>query len=519
VLKLEVMLPGARGILARPSRSFSRVGLGADSPVVLEYQAELQGRINALGSQGAATLQSATGIDVTQGRVASGAAAALSLAQGGFDPTSSDDEGKLVAAISGGLCLIPAVGPILGASVEGLYQVGEAISCPLMKVVSSLGIGPLPPACGGSACTTSSNWTTAGVLSNNVRALPSRPQGSFQELVVSALASFASSAANCKATLPPGVIVDAAVKIWNQTHAGPAVAYLVPPLNQINQGIVAFGDPSSILTTWPTVSGPGPAEQAGKDPYAYYAFQPLSSIPSSEHPNLSAGGQLWPIAPPPAGSNVDPPRIVMVNTGALLTPTTTTSSGQPFGIPPLATSFQPNRIYLVSQIVPGADAKTGQPATAGQPVMAEAAFLEWAKLVGFTNVQILWWGPTSTTDDPSGYLESGWFGPLWVMGRAAKSVGGLCIMLALYTGSGVSVPQGVSAYDVTGSVIPRATVLPSTGSTAGTLALATVGTVAAVGAAGSLYALITKQAIGYFWGKVFDQIVDGGKSLYRRVTD
>ena len=40
-----------------------------------------------------------------------------------------------------------------------------------------------------------------------------------------------------------------------------------------------------------------------------------------------------------------------------------------------------------------------------------------------------------------------------------------------------------------------------------------VGTVAAVAAGGSLYAFLTNQGISYFWGKVFDGVVDGVKGI------
>jgi len=51
--------------------------------------------------------------------------------------------------------------------------------------------------------------------------------------------------------------------------------------------------------------------------------------------------------------------------------------------------------------------------------------------------------------------------------------------------------------------------------TGGKIAIGTVGVVAIAAAGGSLYAFLTNQAIGYFWGKLFDGAVDGVKGLFQ----
>jgi hypothetical protein len=289
-----------------------------------DFQGALQARANSLGAQGAAELKTQTGVDVTQARVASGASAALSLSQSGYDPSSSGDNQKLVAAIAGGACLIPGVGPLIGGAVEGLYQAGMAIACPTEQFFASVGLSTLPPQCGGAPCKTTGNWSAAGILSQNARQLPSSSKGSFGQFVLGALAAFAAQAANCKGpVLPPGVIVDAAVAIWNKTHAGPVAPVLVPPLYTVNKGLTAYGPPT-LIAAWSSVSGSsGPAARAGKDPYAFYAFLPTGTT-APDHPagspSSSDAWTPWKVAPAPAGMNVDPPRVVRVNMGPALPP-------------------------------------------------------------------------------------------------------------------------------------------------------------------------------------------------------
>jgi hypothetical protein len=192
-------------------------------------------------------------------------------------------------------------------------------------------------------------------LSSNTRQLPTYiNNGTFAQFVLAALANFAAQAANCRTSLPPGVIVDAAVKIWNQTHQGPAEQILVPPLQQTNKGITAYGN-VSIITAWQNVQqgggGGGLASNSGRDPYAYYAFSRVIDIDPGDHPNTSsmpsgAGPWTpWSVSPNPplvdavsvfgsatSASWTDPPRIVMVNTGAPISSSTTASSAVKHGL-------------------------------------------------------------------------------------------------------------------------------------------------------------------------------------------
>lgn len=297
--------------------------MGTLGDVQTDFYASLQGRATAAGKSAEASLKAQTGVDVTNARVQAGAAAAVDLAQNGFNPNDPESEAKLVHAIAGGAALLPGVGPLIGGAVEGLYAFGKAIACPTEQFFASVGLSTLPPQCGGAPCKSSGNWTTAGIIASNAQSLPAMPRGSFAQFAVGALATGAANAANCKGALPPGVIVDAAIAIWNKTHAGPIVAILIPPLNQTNSGITAFGSPS-IIAAWQNISGSTPASKAGKDPYAFYAFGPASAM-SADHPsgsmNLQTGAWTpWKVAPALPGGTIAPPRIALVNMGPILPP-------------------------------------------------------------------------------------------------------------------------------------------------------------------------------------------------------
>lgn len=475
-----------------------------------DFQASVQSRINSLGSQSAAALQSTTGVDVTQARVSTGAAAAASLASNGYDPSSTADNDKLVLAIAGGTALIPVVGPAAAAAVEALYQVGKVVACPLEQAFASIGLSTLPPSCGGSPCQhTGADATAASVLASNSGDLPSHDPTSFGALVLGALATGAASALNCRGAVPPGVIVDAVVLIWNQTHSGPTAAYLVPPLNEINQGSMAFGSPS-LITTWGGAGGSAntPATRAHQDPYVFYAFFPVGTTtpdhPSGGLPTAAGPWTPWSVARPPPGQNVDPPRVVMVNTGPLLPPATMTIPGAPAQ----ATQFQSGHTYVVSQTVSGADTNTGAP-LAGESVMSEQDYLTFMPALGFSPAQILWWGPTSSTDDPAGYLASGWLGTIFGLGMALHALGGKLFMLATYGGQNVlPVPADVTAFDVTGTMTPRQTVLSAPGLSTG--AKVALGAGAAAAAGGGLWLWLgrplTIASIESAFGRLLDRL-------------
>jgi hypothetical protein len=138
--------------------------------------------------------------------------------------------------------------------------------------------------------------------------------------VVPALAYGAAQAANCKGAAPPAAYVDAAVALWNETHAGPAVAYLVPELLASVGGVAPFN--LLIAGAGSRVSGTTASAKAGKVANVFYAFGPASRATAEGVAFRGSAITFWPYtslnAPP--GSMTVPPRIVMVNTGALLPP-------------------------------------------------------------------------------------------------------------------------------------------------------------------------------------------------------
>ena len=110
-----------------------------------------------LTAQGQAQLDKLTGSSAQSARLVNASGAMLDLASHGFNPDDKGDQQKLIAAIAGGTALIPVVGPVLAASVEGLYQVGSVIACPVVKFFHDIGIGGSD--CDSPPCTTSGIWT------------------------------------------------------------------------------------------------------------------------------------------------------------------------------------------------------------------------------------------------------------------------------------------------------------------------------------------------------------------------
>lgn len=293
----------------------------ADDAISAQFKADVQTRLSNLSADAQAKILEKTGVDTTQQSVAKGASSAVGLIKGGYDPNNSNDNANLVHVIAGGLCLVPAVGPVLGAAVETLWVVGNAIACPITDAFASVGIGS---PC-GAGCKSTGNWTAASILAANAGAVPAMPRGSFAQLAVGALATYAAQAANCKGGIPPGLIVDAVVQMWNQTHAGPAVAYLVPPLAVLPGSLT--GTPT-LLVTWGSTSGSTPAGQAGKDPWAFYGFgpaalaQPYASVGNVADDSTWGFATPFTTAPAPPGMVATSPRIVMVNSGAVIPRTT-----------------------------------------------------------------------------------------------------------------------------------------------------------------------------------------------------
>jgi hypothetical protein len=325
--QMRVQRMGRLGGIAAPCacgcagarRGIGRIGnLGPISTGA--FSAQLEAQIKTQSSSVQQTLAAQTGVDTTDAHVAQGAQSAATLVQNGYNPNSSGDNQNLIHAIAGGLALIPGAGPLLAGAVEGLWLIGSQIACPVTNAFASVGLGT---PCGAPPCKTSGNWTPAGLLSSNARELPATPAGSFASLAVPALATYAAQAGNCKGGMPPDVVVDAVVAIWNKTHAGPAASYFVPPIATLSGSITA-----DLLGIQNQTSGSTPAARAGKDPNVYYAFGPIAAIlkdgyyQSNPPKNVNAAQPWAAFAVPsaPAGMAFTQPRIVMVNTGALLPP-------------------------------------------------------------------------------------------------------------------------------------------------------------------------------------------------------
>ena len=276
---------------------------GPIGDVSADLQARVQANVDNLSAQGKAALLQNTGVDITNARVQQGAASAVSLVQNGFTPGNPQDDALLVHSIAGGLCLVPAVGPILGAAVEALWAVGNVAACPTVKLFASLGFGDVGPECGGPPCRTSGTWTTAQVMAAS--RLPELVPGTFRAFVIPALAVYMAQALNCKASFPPSIVVDAAVAIWNATHAGPQVDIYVPPLPSGEIGL-------PLIPFWQNTTGCDPNGVCGQDSNVYYAFWPMLFT-------------YWKVlaqapSPPPAPMFMpfDPPRVVTINGGAIL---------------------------------------------------------------------------------------------------------------------------------------------------------------------------------------------------------
>ena len=281
------------------------------------YLDELKGKVNAAAGDVQAQIYAETGVDTSNARVQQGAAATLDLAQNGYNPNSKEDSAKLIHAISGGLCLVPGVGLILGGAVEGLWAVGNAIATPVQNAFASIGLGDRDDA---PPCQSSGNWTPALILSINKGRLPATPKGSFAQFVIAALAMYAAQSSNCKGGFPPSAVVDGALAIWNKTHYGPAIPYYVPPLAANAQHSASVSP--YIIPTWDKSSD----KYAGSvDPNAFFAFgpaalgQPHALVKDITNP--ATWGLNVPFTIAPASPNFQyhtDPRVIMVNTGATI---------------------------------------------------------------------------------------------------------------------------------------------------------------------------------------------------------
>lgn len=293
----------------------ARAGLG-DVDLSASFNANLHGYISHLSTQGQAELQQYAGIDATNPRVQQGAASALSLIQHGFTPGNEQDEAALIHTIAGGLCLAGPVGAVIGAYVELLWQVGNALACPAAHFFEGLGFGAAGPACGEAPCQSTGNWTTQGVMSASALPDLSQAQGTFRALVIPALASYIAQASNCKASFPPSVVVDGCVAMWNTLHEGPPIDLYVPPLFSMATS------EGQVFPHWDTTTqcdASGNCAQV-QDPNVKYAFYPMLLLPFTLAQAQSSS--------PPEITPVDPPRIVTINGGALVPASAASAAAQ-----------------------------------------------------------------------------------------------------------------------------------------------------------------------------------------------
>jgi hypothetical protein len=210
----------------------------------------------------------------TAQRVQQGAQDVGDLVTHGIDPGDPADQQKIIGAIAGGLALIPGPGPLLGAALEGLYQIGNALAPVFQKL--------WPTGCWHTGPDTKASdilqmWPR---VPGNTGRLPPMPAGSFAELVMNALAAAEASAFNCKNPPQPAAIVAGLANMWNKHASGPAIDLFVPALS-LMFGIV--GQSSSLTRDVPghgfMFDGVDPPPFLSQQQLAH-AFQPIASVPS-----------------------------------------------------------------------------------------------------------------------------------------------------------------------------------------------------------------------------------------------
>lgn len=280
--------------MMRPSR-YARRGLGdvtanaaASSAALLASGQSLptiaRTDLAAASAQGQAAIALATSSSATAARQANGAADAASLASNGFNPDDPGDEQKLMGAIAGGLALIPGAGPILGAAVELLWQLGTQVMGPALTKL--FGYCSNPAGC----CSSSGNWTVRQVLAaSGVTSAP--PAGTFAALAVPAFGQSWADAMNCKpnyAGAGYSILLPGLVAVWNAAATGPMQDVFVPYLT--DRSGTLFGQSAGFAG-----GPPEPTNFAG--PFGYpeqgpYAFLPLSQVPPWIAKPIYEG-QMW----------------------------------------------------------------------------------------------------------------------------------------------------------------------------------------------------------------------------------
>jgi hypothetical protein len=185
-------------------------------------------------------------------RIAAGATAAEQLAANGYNPNDAGDNQKAIAALAGGLSLIPAVGPVLGGAVAILDVVAQGVA----SVLEAVGLISKP------GCYVTGTWSPANVLAwyPRINVAP----GSFASIAVPMLAQSTANSLNCKPAYPPAWVLTAAAQLWNSQVSGPPMQLWVPPMpDSAFLGIFTPPQNSSVQVNDLTP----------------YAFQPASTVP------------------------------------------------------------------------------------------------------------------------------------------------------------------------------------------------------------------------------------------------
>jgi hypothetical protein len=281
-----------------------RVGFGDASSLAIQNSVQLYGgqSLPDIGRGDFAHLQASaqsyldqqTTPAATDARETRGTVAAASLIANGYDPNNDADNQLLVSSIAGGLCLIPAIGPVLGAVLMAMYEVGVEVIAPAVDKL--FGYSSVP------TCSSTGNPTAALMLSlSGISTTP--PTGTLAGLIVPAYGKAFLDLWNCNTfnhiprSVPFGfqVLAGPLLQMWNKNTSGALIDYFVPcinasdwPMRWANFGVSgplgSGGGPGSNLVYGPFLFGNGTAPGPGGEhiqAQGAYAFQPLSQVPAS----------------------------------------------------------------------------------------------------------------------------------------------------------------------------------------------------------------------------------------------
>jgi hypothetical protein len=243
---------------------------------------DLSGDVDQLDSQAQSWMAAQTTTAATSAHVEAGASAAADLITNGYDPDNSADNQQLVVAVAGAVSLVPPAGPVIGAVLLGMYELGTKVLGPLINKLFGYSSTP--------TCNSSDNWTAQGVLATSgVLSFP--PAGTFAGLVVPALGKAYADQQNCNAfNGVPGALpwewtltLGPLLRMWNGAAGGTLIEYFVPRINMYDwpggplptEFVYDYSSNSSYC-----VAGPFCFPEQGP-----YAFQPLSQVPVTDADN------------------------------------------------------------------------------------------------------------------------------------------------------------------------------------------------------------------------------------------